>query len=614
MFRATDDFNPLDLISMVQALNSHLEAFASQIESMKSTGRLSGAERGSLAEALLAVAGPSGPARVREVLEWLISSVRNRWAPGGTPSQEVAHLLAIPTMAMGDSAGGTQGLSSAHWELFHDIQLTERCLRRSLGDAEASKQPSGLMKPVDPPPDLKDCPAVDHIEWVIPLVSTLLCTIHALWTPQGQAAMQAAGLGAALNMSPEERAAYLIHGPARTHVLSEEDIGSAASAARDWMRCLRDCSYSTFSLFSVHASGAFYPSQALAAACSSSMLAHLPHMELRHIRQCVHAAVRPIMGRCPMAHRALWQAALVNPLCASLHDRLAAAWMDTRVVNATKTMDKREDDDDSLDGTEVEDLISERILREVTRDHCALLANVASPEGTFGRKTKGGGLTGVIGDMSNSVLGTYHAGGTHILDWIVSGDPVAVRAGISTGIAALNWDDAEATGHAVNFIRALTAAAGRNDAPHALRETVGSEVFQACLVGLTQSSNAAHQSNILGLIRDIILWLLPKTQAVGQILMSLPGMTRESLDSCVSELVAMRSEKKAANYVKDFLINASGGGEELRALVEARSSAKAATAIQIPKIEKRNPQNQSPPIAEGLDFTAEAASSTIGLH
>ena len=73
-----------------QALNPHLEAFASQIEAMKSSGRLSGAERGSLAEALLAVAGPSGSVRVREVLEWLLASVRNRWMPGGTTSPEVA--------------------------------------------------------------------------------------------------------------------------------------------------------------------------------------------------------------------------------------------------------------------------------------------------------------------------------------------------------------------------------------------------------------------------------------------------------------------------------------------------------------------------------------------
>jgi exportin-5 len=598
-------------LDLTQALNPLLQDFAGQIETMSSSGKLSGAERGSLAEALLAVAGPSGPVRVREVLEWLIAPVRQRWVPNGALSPEVSHLLSPQGMAAGEAAGGTQGLSSAHWELFHDIQLTERCMRRSLGDAESARLPTGLMKPVDPPPPISECPAADHIQWAIRLVSSLLQTIHTYWTPEGRATMHAIGLGKSLEMSPEEKAAYLVHGPARTHVLDDEDPGvtQTAAASRDWMRCLRDCSYSVFTLFSVHAAAAFYPSPEIAAICGASILAHLPCMELRHVRQCVHATVRPIIGRCPAAHRNLWYATLVNPLCASLHERLSTGWMDTRVVNAQKAADRGDDDD--VTGAQVDDLITERILRDITRDHCALLAIVASPEGTFGRKTKGSGLTGVMGDMSNTQLSTAYAGGKHVLDWINAGDASGIRAGIATGTCALTWEDAEATGHAVNFVRALTAAAGSNDAPQALRETVGAEVFQATLTALTQSSNAAHQADILGVIRDVIIWLLPKTQSVGQILMSLPGMTRETIDGFVRELGQMRSEKKAANYIKDFLIKASGGGEELRALVESRASSKSGSAIQIPKVTPRNPDKQSPDGIGG--FSAEDATRAIGL-
>jgi exportin-5 len=90
-------------------------------------------------------------------------------------------------------------------------------------------------------------------------------------------------------------------------------------------------------------------------------------------------------------------------------------------------------------------------------------------------------------------------------------------------------------------------------------------------------------------------------------------MTQQALDSCVRELGAMRSEKKAANFVKDFLINASGGGEELRALVEARSQTnKSGVAIQIPKTAPRNPVKQSTS-PDNHGFSAEAASNAIGL-
>jgi exportin-5 len=93
--------------------------------------------------------------------------------------------------------------------------------------------------------------------------------------------------------------------------------------------------------------------------------------------------------------------------------------------------------------------------------------------------------------------------------------------------------------------------------------------------------------------------------------MSLPGMTRETIDGFVRELGQMRSEKKAANYIKDFLIKASGGGEELRALVESRASSKSGSAIQIPKVTPRNPDKQSPDGIGG--FSAEDATRAIGL-
>ena len=62
----TANVQSLSSIDPAQVFNAHLEAFANQVDSLRTNGRLSGAERGALAEALLAVAGPSGPARIRD--------------------------------------------------------------------------------------------------------------------------------------------------------------------------------------------------------------------------------------------------------------------------------------------------------------------------------------------------------------------------------------------------------------------------------------------------------------------------------------------------------------------------------------------------------------------
>jgi exportin-5 len=97
----------------------------------------------------------------------------------------VLHLASLRELAKGTSAGGREGLSEAHWELFHDVQLAERCLRRSagdhdnnnnkisadgdggspdklgdkpLGDKPQSYVPAGMVRPVDPPPPIDECP------------------------------------------------------------------------------------------------------------------------------------------------------------------------------------------------------------------------------------------------------------------------------------------------------------------------------------------------------------------------------------------------------------------------------------------------------------------------
>ena len=93
---------------------------------MRSSGRLSGGERGALAEALLAVAGPSGPARVREVLRWLLESVHRRWVPApGAVSPDLDALASFGEITRavqqsGDTAPGQvtgQGVATTNGEM-----------------------------------------------------------------------------------------------------------------------------------------------------------------------------------------------------------------------------------------------------------------------------------------------------------------------------------------------------------------------------------------------------------------------------------------------------------------------------------------------------------------
>ena len=163
----------------------------------------------------------------------------------------------------------------------------------------------------------------------------------------------------------------------------------------------------------------------------------------------------------------------------------------------------------------------------------------------------------------------------------------AAPAAVATAVAAVTWGDSDAVGKALAFLRGVVAAAASPEGDQGLREIAGAEILPACLGGLTVATNSAHQAELLGLIRDVVVHLIPVTNSVRAVLLGLPGMTSESLDRVLADLAVIRSEKKAANRVKEMIVAAAGGGDALRAFAEARAGATSVGAIQVPKVTAR---------------------------
>ena len=134
----------------------------------------------------------------------------------------------------------------------------------------------------------------------------------------------------------------------------------------------------------------------------------------------------------------------------------------------------------------------------------------------------------------------------------------AAPAAVATAVAAVTWGDSDAVGKALAFLRGVVAAAASPEGDQGLREIAGAEILPACLGGLTVATNSAHQAELLGLIRDVVVHLIPVTNSVRAVLLGLPGMTSESLDRVLADLAVIRSEKKAANRVKEMIVAAAG--------------------------------------------------------
>jgi hypothetical protein len=329
---------------------------------------------------------------------------------------------------------------------------------------------------------------------VICLVEALCRATHRAWSPAHAAEASRLGLERALEMSPEENAAHLVHGPAKQFALLGGGLppeSETVSSARSWLRGLRDSAYATVALLAVHAPGAFYPSDAVAAAVSRAAHFDIKSARDRHARALVHTVARPVLSRCPASHRARWHAALTTGLVPHMHERLSSAWARSRrEASAAENVFGGVEDGEAAafaaslgaggGAAAVAELVSDRVTRDLTRDHCALLELLAAPEGTFGRKTKGSGLTGHLQNLQGGLTGAptaagetaaaerlAHGGGKHVLEWMaatraaeggVAGDRCA-RAALATAAAAVTWGDSEAAGKALGFLRGIVAAA-----------------------------------------------------------------------------------------------------------------------------------------------------------
>ena len=177
------------------------------------------------------------------------------------------------------------------------------------------------------------------------------------------------------------------------------------------------------------------------------------------------------------------------------------------------------------------------------------------------------------------------------------GENRCARAALATAVAAVTWGDSEAAGKSLGFLRGVVAAAATSGDPgsqlnltpmdQSLREDVSGSVLSSCLAGLTIPTNSAHQAELLGVIRDVVLRLLPTTRAARDTLLSLPNMSSTELDRLLHDLSTIRSEKKAATRVKETLIAAAGDGDALRAFVEAQAGSTSTGAIQMPSVTNR---------------------------
>ena len=559
-----------------QSLAPHLEALAARVQVALDGGRLWPAEHAAAADALLLAASGAGAGATAgaALLEWALAPVRAAWtspefeaAVAGPEAFVERH---APVSTSPDGAPCVGG-GRARWALYHQVHLLERLARRACpAPAPAGAPPAvAAAAAAAAAADPLWAAFAAHLTWaLLPCLRTLWC-LHGVWAPGVRARL--GGAGRALDVGPKERALYLkraTRAPAARAAsssspssapLAEDDgatlAGPGVGSLRAWLRQARECVVQTLgalastppALYSVPVPGA-------PAAWAAALTDGLGHVDPSAVRLLERHVVVPLVRGCPPSHRPAWLAPVLVPLLPAAHAALAAGWA---AVGGGGGGGSGAGDDD--------DVVAERLLRECTQEHAALLrALLDRPV-----------LPVAAGAPAVATPAAPPATAESAFDFLLAAAPDAALAAVVTAATMLWWPDHEAAARGAAVCRAAVPLAARDAR---LRDLVGRQMLQGALAALANPAASSAQAEALHLARDVLLQeLAAGSPAPREVMLALPGMAPARLDAFAAKLATLRSDREQRAALKKLLA-ATGGDALAAALSDWRPAAAAGAA------------------------------------
>ncbi|GJP38320.1 hypothetical protein CLOM_g22773 [Closterium sp. NIES-68] len=492
-----------------------------------------------------------------------------------------------------------------------------------------------------------------HLHWIVPPMLRLLHCIHSLWSPQVLASLPPA-LAPALLVGQQEKAAVL--GQAGAAGKQEgvpllvggsgggwgeggggmgggggEKQREAAALAirRNWLKCVRDNCYGFLGMAAANAPAAFFSlpepavpnlkslgsvtpqQQQFVLEVRAALADSVASMEARHLRLLQKLVLLPLVKACPPNLWPLWLGTLLPPILIHCDQWLTATWqrfLQEGLAGVGEAGGGAGGKADGSSGGNVggerererrgalkDELFQEKILRDLTRETCSLLAlfpvlpqssslQAASIQatasalimaGVTGSSVAAAGGAGAAGDERMDVHSVSSAANS-LLHFLLQQHPEAAAACIRVAMAAMDWPDSDASHKAVLFNSGLVhmpellaePTAQPSEPAAQLREMVGRTMFAAAVQALTLESNAGIQAHIVALLRDIYLRLGPLTSAPREVLLSL-SIPPEGLASFEAALKSTGSAKEQRAAFRTLLTGVAGN--QLKAFAAQRN-------------------------------------------
>ncbi|XP_010245372.1 PREDICTED: protein HASTY 1 isoform X2 [Nelumbo nucifera] len=553
-----------------KVLLPHMKVIADTMGYLQREGRLLRGEHNLLGEAFLVMASAAGIQQQQEVLAWLLEPLSKQWMQ-----------VEWQCVYLSEPAGLVHLCSetSFMWSIFHTVTFFEKALKRSgVRKSNLNLQNASVSS------SIPSHPMASHLLWMLPPLLRLLRAIHSLWSPSVAQTLPGE-FKAAMSMSDIERASLLGEGNSKPSkgaltftdgsqidMNKEGFVEPNENDIRNWLKGIRDSGYNVLGLSTTLGDSFFKSMESHSVALA--LMENIQSMEFRHIRQLVHLVLIPLVKFCPSDLWAEWLEKLLHPLFLHCQQALSCSWSSLLREGRAKVPDMH----GILTGSDLKiEVMEEKLLRDLTREICYLLSVLASPGLNNGLPSLE--QFGHVNRVEASSLKDLDAFSTNSLVGFLLKHKGTALPALQISIEAFTWTDGEAVTKISSFCGAMILLAISTNNIE-LREFVAKDLFYAIIQGLSLESNAIISADLVGLCREIFIYLSDRDPSPRQVLLCLPCITSNDLLAFEEALTKTASPKEQKQHMKSLLLLATGN--KLKALT-AQKSTNVITNVSRPK-------------------------------
>ncbi|XP_043816148.1 protein HASTY 1 isoform X2 [Manihot esculenta] len=536
----------------------HMKGIADTMAYMQREGCLHRSEHNLLGEAFLVMASAAGIQQQQEVLAWLLEPLSQQWIQLEWQNNFLSEPLGLIRLC---------SETPFMWSIFHTVTFFEKALKRSgtrKGNVNLQNSSTGSTSLH---------PMSSHLSWMLPPLLKLLRAIHSLWSPSIYQALPGE-LKAAMTMSDAERFALLGEGNPKLPKgsltsadgsqvgMTKEGYAEAnESDIRNWLKGIRDSGYNVLGL-SMTVGDPFFKCLDVDYV-GIALMENIQSMEFRHIRQLVHSVLIYLVKSCPSETWEVWLEKLLYPLFLHVQQVLHFSWSSLLHEGKAKAPDVH----GMLAASDLKvEVMEEKLLRDLTRETCLLLSSIASPGLNSGLPSLE--QSGQVSRADISSLKDLDAFASNsMVGFLLKHKGLALPA-LQICLEAFTWTDSEAVTKVSSFCaHVVLLAIATNNVE--LQEFVSKDLFYAIIKGLELESNAVISADLVGLCREIFIYLRDRDPAPRQVLLSLPCITTQDLYAFEEALTKTSSPKEQKQHLKSLLLLATGN--KLKALAAQKS-------------------------------------------